>query len=58
MPAFNPETERADMADKKDVAKKTGIFIAVKKTLGKLTKLAVVAGVGAAVVKVLRRQES
>ena len=46
------------MADKKNVAKKAGIFIAAKKALGKLTKLAVVAGVGAAVVKVLRRQET
>lgn len=46
------------MADKKEVAKKAGIVVATKKVLGKLTKLAVVAGIGAAVVKVLRRQES
>ncbi|MEX0658217.1 MAG: hypothetical protein WD080_03705 [Egibacteraceae bacterium] len=46
------------MANKKEVAKKAGILVAVKKGLGKLTKLAVVAGIGAAVVKVLRRQES
>lgn len=42
------------MAKKKEVAKKAGILVAVKKGLGKVTKLAVVAGVGAAVVTVLR----
>ncbi|HVL98607.1 MAG TPA: hypothetical protein VM324_04875 [Egibacteraceae bacterium] len=43
---------------KKDAAKKVGIFIAVKKLLGKVTKLAVVAGVGAAVIKVLRGEKA
>lgn len=42
------------MADKKSVAKTAGILVGVKKTLGMVSKLAVVAGVGAAVVKILR----
>lgn len=45
------------MSDKKDVAKKVGIFVVAKKVLGKITKLAVVAGIGAAVVKILRGDE-
>jgi len=40
---------------KKDVAKKAGFFYGVKKLVGGATKLAMVAGVGAAVVKVLRK---
>lgn len=43
---------------KKDAAKKVGILVAVKKLLGKATKLAVIAGVGAAVVKVLRGEKA
>lgn len=42
----------------KDVAKKAGILYGTKKVVGKVSKLAVVAGVGAAVVKILRRDSS
>lgn len=45
------------MADKKAVAKKVGIAVLAKKVIGKVTKLAVVAGIGAAVVKVLRGEQ-
>lgn len=43
---------------KKELAKKAGIVVAAKKGIGKVAKLAVVAGVGAAVVKVLRGERS
>lgn len=43
---------------KKDVAKKAGIVVAAKKLVGGLSKLAMLAGVGAAVLKVLRRNET
>lgn len=42
------------MADKAGAAKKVGIFVLVKKAIGKTLKLAMVAGIGAAVAKVLR----
>lgn len=45
------------MSDKKAVAKKVGIAVMVKKVVGKITKLAVVAGIGAAVVKILRGEQ-
>lgn len=45
------------MVDKAQVAKKAGIAYAAKKILGKVAKLAVIAGIGAAVVKVRKGQE-
>jgi len=45
------------MADKKAVAKKVGIAVLAKKAIGKVAKLAVVAGIGTAVVKVLRGEQ-
>lgn len=46
------------MADKKKVAKTAGIAIAAKKALGTMTKLVVLAAVGAAVIKVLGRDQA
>lgn len=51
------DTATKDVATK-EVVKKAGFFVAVKKGLGKLTKLAMVAGIGAAVVKALRGREA
>lgn len=51
VPSANQEGR---VADKKALAKKAGIFVGVKKTIGMVSKLAVVAGIGAAVVKILR----
>ncbi len=47
------------MAGKKSAAKTVGVFVIVKKTLGKITKLAVIVGIGTAVTKVVKskRQE-
>ena len=42
----------------KEVAKKAGIFYGVKKLVGGLTKLAMVGAVGAAVMKVMRKDTS
>ena len=42
----------------KEIAKKAGIFYGVKKLVGGLTKLAMVGAIGAAVVKMVRKDDA
>lgn len=54
LPAYGKYT---DMVDKKNVAKKAGMAVVAKKLVGSVSKMVVLAGVGAAVIKVLRREQ-